>query len=301
MVLFIILAAVLTLIAAALLVRPFLRRMEAPAPPSMHGQAVYRDQLDELDRDAARGVISAEEAAAARAEIGRRILAAGRDAAQGIGRPAAPPARIVAALVVIAPLLAIGLYAWLGRPGAPDQPLAVRLAAGEATNPACTTELEGAIARFSEQIRRNPQDFEARVTLARVLSQCRRHAEALDHYRQAIALPEGEADADLKVEYGQARIVAADGSVDAEAFDLFRDVFQADPQHQEARLYLGLAMAEYGEFDAARTLWESLLADAPDAPWAGTLRQQLAVMPRGSSSAGAAPDPDAPDPAPAPQ
>src|SRR5205807_9687059 len=37
--------------------------------------AVYRDQLAEIDRDAARGLLNPEQAEVARAEIGRRILA----------------------------------------------------------------------------------------------------------------------------------------------------------------------------------------------------------------------------------
>ena len=37
---------------------------------------VYRDQLTEIDRDVAAGLIGASEAGAARVEIGRRLLAA---------------------------------------------------------------------------------------------------------------------------------------------------------------------------------------------------------------------------------
>ena len=37
---------------------------------------VYRDQLTEIDRDAATGLINPPEAAAARVEIGRRLIAA---------------------------------------------------------------------------------------------------------------------------------------------------------------------------------------------------------------------------------
>src|ERR1700736_1644336 len=46
--------------------------------PELDGSeaAVYRDQLAEIDRDAAAGLIGASEAAAARGEIGRRLLAA---------------------------------------------------------------------------------------------------------------------------------------------------------------------------------------------------------------------------------
>src|ERR1700716_2712511 len=38
--------------------------------------AVYRDQLSEIDRDVAAGLIGSSEAEAARVEIGRRLLAA---------------------------------------------------------------------------------------------------------------------------------------------------------------------------------------------------------------------------------
>ena len=46
---------------------------------SQHGGsevAVYQDQLAEIDRDAAAGLIGASEAEAARVEISRRLLAA---------------------------------------------------------------------------------------------------------------------------------------------------------------------------------------------------------------------------------
>src|SRR6185312_6935910 len=48
-----------------------------PAPErSQFDRAVYRDQLRELERDAARGLIGPREAATARLEIERRLLAA---------------------------------------------------------------------------------------------------------------------------------------------------------------------------------------------------------------------------------
>ena len=48
------------------------------ARPSAGGNeaAVYRDQLTEVDRDVATGLIGRSEADAARVEIGRRLLAA---------------------------------------------------------------------------------------------------------------------------------------------------------------------------------------------------------------------------------
>ena len=53
--------------------------------------AVYRDQLDELERDLAAGSIGKTEAEAARVEISRRLLAAA-DAAKAAAAAVAPSA-----------------------------------------------------------------------------------------------------------------------------------------------------------------------------------------------------------------
>src|ERR1700716_3318337 len=73
--------------------------------------AVYRDQLSEIDRDVAAGLIGSSEAEAARVEIGRRLLAAadGRRnppvaSKNGLRRSAA-----IIALVGL-PVVAVGLY-----------------------------------------------------------------------------------------------------------------------------------------------------------------------------------------------
>src|ERR1043165_4018869 len=90
--------------------------------------AVYRDQLDEIGRDRAAGLIGEAEAEAARVEVSRRLIAAA-DAA-----PAAPPTgsgtfrrRFVSVGPRIAvPFIPPALYLTLGSPKIPAQPLASR-------------------------------------------------------------------------------------------------------------------------------------------------------------------------------
>ena len=67
-----VLAAVLTVAVLA----PVLRALARPADPgdAAATEAVYRDQLGELDRDLARGVLPQAEAEAMRREVGRRLL-----------------------------------------------------------------------------------------------------------------------------------------------------------------------------------------------------------------------------------
>src|SRR5438876_11257898 len=89
--------------------------------------AVYRDQLDEIDRDRAAGRIADSEATAAQVEISRRLIAAADAQAAPLGT--APPASAVwrrRAAAVPAPLpLPLGaaaLYLAPGSPGLPGQP-----------------------------------------------------------------------------------------------------------------------------------------------------------------------------------
>src|SRR5438477_4519431 len=65
----------MTMLALAVLLLPLLLRRRSGEAREAYNLAVYRDQLAEIERDLARGLLNAEQAEAARAEIGRRILA----------------------------------------------------------------------------------------------------------------------------------------------------------------------------------------------------------------------------------
>ena len=87
--------------------------------------AVYRDQLAEVDRDLAGGLIAAAEADSARIEISRRLLAVDRSRP-----PALPSGSLRRAVAIVAlvglPLAAVALYLPLGSPQLGDFPLALR-------------------------------------------------------------------------------------------------------------------------------------------------------------------------------
>src|SRR5437588_7661603 len=75
--------------------------------------AVYRDQLEEIERDRAAGLIPAKEAAAAQVEVSRRLIAAA-DAPAPSGAPASAATRrrrsIAVAALVLLPLGAALFY-----------------------------------------------------------------------------------------------------------------------------------------------------------------------------------------------
>src|SRR5579872_1909028 len=143
---------------------------------------VYRDQLAEVDRDASLGLINPPEAAAARVEISRRLLAAA-----DIHRK--PPAastvrsRRAAALVALIglPLVALGIYYPLGSPGLPDFPLAQRSRAADGAQ-----SLESLVAQVEQHLANNPTDGRGWSVLAPVLARLGRLDDAVRAFRNSI-------------------------------------------------------------------------------------------------------------------
>ena len=82
--------AALTVVAVALLVWPLMRRRDPAADRADYDLEVYKDQLAEVERDQARGVLAEAEAEAARTEIARRMLSADAAREDGSAASAAP-------------------------------------------------------------------------------------------------------------------------------------------------------------------------------------------------------------------
>src|SRR5439155_13275610 len=106
----------LTALALTMLLAPLFLRRRGPASREVYSLAVYRDQLAEVERDLARGVLAPEHAEAARAEIARRILALKPAEAESGANPAGPMGSRAALTVVILvlPVAAVMLYGRLG-------------------------------------------------------------------------------------------------------------------------------------------------------------------------------------------
>ncbi len=86
---------------------------------------------------------------------------------------------------------------------------------------------------------------------------------------------------DLWVAYGNA-LVAHDGGMmtpaAAMAFDKAADI---DPGHPAPPFFAGLALAQGGDLEGARVVWQQLLASTPpDAPWREDLTNRLSQLPQ---------------------
>jgi cytochrome c-type biogenesis protein CcmH len=234
------LALLATATVGALLI-PLLRA-ETPSAGRLEGElAIYRDQLAEVERDRAGGALSESEAAAARLEIERRILAAADLARPAITTSSTLHRLLPPALALVIPLLALGLYLKIGHPGLPAAPFV----AG-ARPPA-------------EQ----PMDVARLVAEARAIA-----AEQPNNAEAQSAL-------------GEALTLEADGTVTPAAVEAFNKAVALQPNDARSLYYLGLHDAQAGDSKAALSRWQELEAKSPpNAPFLPMLRAEMARVAR---------------------
>ena len=253
---------VMTLAAALILAWPLFdsRRFKND---SSFALAVYRDQLAEINHDAARGVLEEPQAKAAQIEIERRILALA-DAPKF--QPAkAPSPLLIVAMAVVLPLAAFGLYLHLGSPALPGQP-----AQGLADSVAASPQLQA----LQAGVEKAPTDPAAWRALGEGLMAARRPSDAANAFARALGL--GERDPKLQSRYGSALVLAAEGRVDEKARTAFAAALTADPTDPIARFFLGLAKEQTGDAAGALTDWLALERDLPpNLPWRGDLTQNI--------------------------
>jgi cytochrome c-type biogenesis protein CcmH len=237
---------------------------------------VYRDQLDEIDRDHAAGRIGKAEAEAARVEVSRRLIAAVDSTHDGETLADAEPAirrrRLVAAVaLLLLPVGAGSVYYSLGSPGIPTLPLAQRLDDDSSEQ----RSIEGKVAQVEAYLERNPQDGRGWEVLAPIYMQTGRYDDAIKARRRALEIfgPDAARLGDL----GEAMVLAANGIVTAEAKALFERAAAFDREDVMAQYYLGLAAKQDGRRDEAEKTWRALLARAPQgAPWIALVQNALA-------------------------
>jgi cytochrome c-type biogenesis protein CcmH len=252
---------------------PLLRApSNAKAEPVANEAAFYKAQLEEIRRDVERGLLPQGEAENARAEAGRRLIAAASGPSE-----TPPPARrtrlAAAALVAVGlPAIAFALYARLGQPMLPDEPLASRK-----VTPETDGGIEAAVAAVEARLVAKPDDGKGWAVIAPVYMRLQRYAEAAHAFAEALRLL-GE-DPVRRAAYGEALVAAAGGVVTDEARQAFDRALIDQPGQPQARYYVALAAEQDGKKADAIRAYESLLADSPpNAPWQSVVNERLAAL-----------------------
>ncbi|MDJ0822208.1 MAG: c-type cytochrome biogenesis protein CcmI [Paracoccaceae bacterium] len=285
---------------SALLVLALLRGRRDTGPAEAFDLQVYRDQLAEIERDAAKGSIVPEEAERLRTEVSRRILTADAKAQTEAAGAAQPQgAAMVMAAVMVAVVLGGGfwLYSAIGAPGYGDLPLQTRIARAaearddrpsqaeaEAQLPATAPaeipdEYMELVVKLREAVTERPDDLQGFTLLARSEASLGNFQAAYAAQERIVVLKGAEATAKDFADLADMMILAAGGYVSPEAQAALEEALARDPQNGVARYYGGLMMAQTGRPDVAFRMWDRLLSEGPgDAPWIPPIREQIEEM-----------------------
>jgi cytochrome c-type biogenesis protein CcmH len=264
--------ALMTAAAVFAVLWPLSRRRENPDPARETGLAVYRDQFAEIERDRARNLIDEAEAKFAGVEVGRRLLAAADNIADFSQNSTAR--RRAIALIALAgiPAVALGLYLQFGSPDLSGAPLSTRLAAAPENQ-----DIALLVRRVESHLAEQPDDGRGWEILAPIYLRLGRMNEAVKARENALRLL--GSNADREVDLGEALVAEANGVVTADARAAFERAIVLDARHPKARFFLGLAAEQDGRLQDAKTIWQSLVNDAPEgAPWLGVVRTALARL-----------------------
>ena len=282
---------------AASLAQPLLGRSGRAAGPDRAG-AIHRAQLAEVDRDLARGLIDAEEAARARTEVARRILDADRDRPAAAG---AAPARISRLAAALAGLVLVagsfGLYRVVGSPGHDDQPRALRIAEGDALRAArpSQAEAEAAVADIiaanritpppdiAEQVARlradlaaNPDDLPGWQMLTDFETQTGNLPAAVAAMAEVVRIKGESATVEDLVGLVDRMVFSAQGHVSPEAEAVLDRIAAREPDNLAVLYYTGLIYAETDRADLAFLLWRRVIEEGADSLHARLARDGIA-------------------------
>jgi len=287
MTLWIILTFLTTATALALAI-PLIRRFDTP--PSAEAQIIEvgKAQLAELENEAARGQIDVEEAALAKSEIERRIVAAAKVPKTAF-TSVAPRKRIGMVFAVGGWLVAgaTGLYFMFGRPDLPTQPfmaanapaaaapvLVAEPQRGAAIAEAPPGNVDDLITSLEARLAENPEDAAGLRMLAWSYFNTERYALAAETYGKSVELD--ASDPDVLSAYAESRVRAADGLVDARTVEISRQALALNPDDARAGFFIGMAEEQAGNPEEALAIWQAILNKAqPGDDWAPGLAQRV--------------------------
>ena len=239
---------------------------------------VFKDQLAEIERDVARDMMGEADAATAKLELSRRLLAhaaisdkSPKSVVQGV----TPFAQF--AVIASIPLIAVGLYLTHGVPGLPGRPNeAQSIIATTKANPG-VPDVGQLMAQVEARLRDAPEDGRGWDVIAPVYLRDQRFADARTAYARAIRLL-GETPKRL-LGFAESSVRAADGRVTDEARAAYEKITIAEPERIEPRFWLAVAREQRGELTEAADAYRALLRIAPvDAPWRSTVIERLATI-----------------------
>jgi len=278
-------AAVMTLVVLAALLLPLMKRRKDDDGPtrSDFDLTVYKDQLLEIEKDLDRGVLSQDQAMAARVEIERRMLATteGNEDAPATNKSA--PGWLIAVILVMVPVGAVALYLNLGQPKMKDLPYASRdqqqpQMAAKADR---RTQIEKMIVQIEQRLKTEPNNPRNWAMLGQANQMIGNFKESIQAYEKLVAMTKRNPDALMVL--GEALFVEAGEVVTPRAVKLFKEAKKGAPRNPMTYYYLGMERQMANDPQGALDEFSGLLTISPsDGEWVATIQARMKAIAQSS-------------------
>lgn len=283
MTLFVALALALTVLALWPLVSTVWRAPSKPdQPPATQANlALLREQRTRLETELADGTLSQDEYTQAQNELARRVL----QESAPVERSGATAQRSVSGVVLLlaVPVLAVGLYAYLGEPDAVRYEAELAKSQGDVSS----EDLDAMVRQMAQQLESKPPgqavDAPAWEMLARAHASRQRYADADKAYQRALELTPDNPN--LLADRADLLSLLQGQSADGEPMRLVNRALAIDPGHPKALALAGSAAYGRQDFVAAQTFWQRARQRAePGSPFAQGLESSLQAAREGIAS-----------------
>ena len=245
---FILVALALTAVVVVVVMWSLLR--SRLTPEHKHQQAntkVYRQQLLELEKEHAQGVISATSFEQTRAELLGRMLedTAQTENAAGSKSPRALVSAMV--LAVLLPVAAMSTYVLLGRPEGLDPQMT------EAEASQQLPDLQAMADSLAQKLQTDSSDPQRWVMLGRTYRALNQYDKALPAYQKALEL---RADDDIALERAEVLALLRGGDFSGEPWAVIRQVLAKNARHFNGLALAGSASYAQGDYKKAIQYWQ---------------------------------------------
>ncbi|MCO4846794.1 MAG: c-type cytochrome biogenesis protein CcmI [Yoonia sp.] len=254
--------SLLVALVVASFVIPIVRRSTGLVSHSDSAQAMLRDQLVEIDRDMARGLISSQDGRAAAVEIKRRIIAVDSNH-KSIPSAIVTGGWAVVLAGILVPISAIALYISIGSPATPSVKFSERK-----QERADITQRNDLTQRLRTQLEadENGGPTEGWLLLADAFMRMGQYTDAADAYSRV--LERDDATASEFTRFAEALILRDNGQVTPLAERALDRSLLLSPDNPAGIYYKSFALEQAGQVDAAYALLVARLdtSSGPN-PW----------------------------------
>jgi len=266
---FTILAALMLLLAIALLIRPLLR---TPKSSTVDQQSlnldIYKQHLQELDSDLENGQINQAEYTIAQQDLEKQLIMDIPDSEQKTESDLNRSPLSQVTIIITLPILAIGLYLYLGEPDALNAPQVKHVSAADAHANAKQPEkalpsVSEMIVKLEQKIQEEPNNVQGWRLLSRAYMHTRQFDKAEKAYNTLTTLKSD--DPNIWADYADIVAVNQKGSLDGKPFEYIKRALALQPKHPKALWLAGTYHFQKNNYKKAIRFWDSLKAQIPPA------------------------------------